>query len=89
MATCPECGATDLHYDYIELKGLGWRPVWHNADGSRHRCEKRYLAMRDTRPIPVILRGEAQQPKPAPKPQTKPSPQPAAPVSRRRTLETS
>jgi len=87
MATCPECGATNLHYEYIELRGLGWRPVWHNPDGSRHRCETRYLAMRDTRPMRVILRGETQRPKPNPQPKL--SPQPAAPVSRRRTLETS
>lgn len=85
MPRCPECGATDLHYEYIELQGLGWRPVWHNSDGTRHRCSRLYDAMTDRRPIPVILRGEMQQQRPQPQPALKP--QPAPPASRRRTVE--
>ena len=72
MPRCPDCGETDLHYEYIELRGLGWRPVWHNSDGSRHRCDKRYMAMRDTRPMRVILGETPQQQKPLPKPAPKP-----------------
>jgi len=38
MSTCGICGRSDLHEEYIELRGLGWRPVNHNPDGSVHHC---------------------------------------------------
>jgi hypothetical protein len=78
MATCATCKATDLHHEYLELQGLGWRPVLWNPDGSRHRCLfDGSLAVRDRstpKPRPV-----------APKPV---APLPAQPTPRRHTIET-
>jgi hypothetical protein len=85
MATCGACHRSDLHHEYMELRGLGWRPVLCHEDGTRHRCMyDGSLPLRDTStPKP---RGQAPVAPPKPKPAAPPT-QPPAIRTRCRTID--